>query len=65
MKQKGGSTLIHCSDGWDRTSQLTSLSQIIMDSEYRTISGFMVCVFSALITLLFIKLTMQHMDQYI
>ncbi|KAL5475348.1 hypothetical protein EMCRGX_G025149 [Ephydatia muelleri] len=44
MKQKGGSTLVHCSDGWDRTSQLTSLSQIMMDSEYRTISGFMVLI---------------------
>ena len=42
MKLKGGNTLIHCSDGWDRTSQLTSLSQIMMDSEYRTIKGFMV-----------------------
>ena len=56
MKQKGGSTLVHCSDGWDRTSQLTSLSQIMMDSEYRTISGFMVCVFSAWIALIINKI---------
>ena len=29
-------TLIHCSDGWDRTAQLTSLGQIILDPFYRT-----------------------------
>ena len=32
--------LIHCSDGWDRTSQLCSLCQIILDKRYRTIEGF-------------------------
>ena len=40
MKLRGGSTLVHCSDGWDRTSQLTSLSQLIMDPYYRTMEGF-------------------------
>ncbi|GMR53652.1 hypothetical protein PMAYCL1PPCAC_23847, partial [Pristionchus mayeri] len=34
------STLIHCSDGWDRTSQLTSLSMLCLDPHYRTIEGF-------------------------
>jgi myotubularin-related protein 6/7/8 len=36
--------LIHCSDGWDRTSQLSALSQLCLDPYYRTIEGFMVLV---------------------
>ena len=32
--------LIHCSDGWDRTSQLCSMSQILLDKYYRTLDGF-------------------------
>ncbi|RVX70607.1 hypothetical protein B0A52_05259 [Exophiala mesophila] len=36
--------LIHCSDGWDRTSQLSALSQICLDPYYRTIQGFIVLV---------------------
>ncbi|BFU23078.1 myotubularin, putative [Entamoeba histolytica HM-1:IMSS-B] len=36
----GNSVLVHCSDGWDRTSQLTSLTMIIMDPYYRTFKGF-------------------------
>lgn len=36
--------LIHCSDGWDRTSQLSALSQLMLDPYYRTIEGFMVLV---------------------
>ena len=38
--QSGISALIHCSDGWDRTSQLCSLVQICMDSHYRSLRGF-------------------------
>ena len=38
--QNGISCLIHCSDGWDRTSQLCSLVQICMDSHYRSLRGF-------------------------
>ena len=38
------SVLVHCSDGWDRTAQLTSLPMMLMDKHYRTISGFMVLV---------------------
>lgn len=34
------SVVVHCSDGWDRTAQLTSLSLIMLDSHYRTITGF-------------------------
>lgn len=36
--------LIHCSDGWDRTSQLSALSQIMLDPYYRTLDGFIVLV---------------------
>lgn len=36
--------LIHCSDGWDRTSQLSSLAQICLDPYFRTLEGFMVLV---------------------
>ena len=36
--------LIHCSDGWDRTSQLSALSQLCLDPFYRTLEGFIVLV---------------------
>ncbi|KAK3313501.1 protein-tyrosine phosphatase-like protein [Apodospora peruviana] len=36
--------LIHCSDGWDRTSQLSALAQLMLDPYYRTMAGFMVLV---------------------
>ncbi|KAJ2929997.1 hypothetical protein H1R20_g7108, partial [Candolleomyces eurysporus] len=36
--------LIHCSDGWDRTSQLSAMSQICLDPFYRTIRGFQILV---------------------
>ena len=32
--------LIHCSDGWDRTTQLSCTSQLILDKRFRTIDGF-------------------------
>ncbi|XP_077661663.1 phosphatidylinositol-3,5-bisphosphate 3-phosphatase MTMR2 isoform X3 [Eretmochelys imbricata] len=38
------SVVVHCSDGWDRTAQLTSLSMLILDGYYRTIRGFEVLV---------------------
>lgn len=34
------SVVVHCSDGWDRTTQLTSLAMLMLDSHYRTIKGF-------------------------
>ena len=37
---QGTSVLVHCSDGWDRTSQLCALAQLMLDPYYRTISGF-------------------------
>ncbi|QDS74115.1 hypothetical protein FKW77_009793 [Venturia effusa] len=36
--------LIHCSDGWDRTSQLSALAQLCLDPYYRTLDGFIVLV---------------------
>ena len=42
--QENNSVLIHCSDGWDRTSQLSALSQILLDPFYRTINGFAVLI---------------------
>ncbi|KAH9587077.1 Myotubularin- protein 2 [Schistosoma haematobium] len=38
------SVLIHCSDGWDRTTQVTSLAMLMLDPYYRTIRGFEVLV---------------------
>ena len=37
---KNGPCLVHCSDGWDRTSQLTSLALLCVDPFYRTFQGF-------------------------
>jgi hypothetical protein len=36
--------LVHCSDGWDRTSQLTSLAMLLLDPFYRTLRGFAVLI---------------------
>jgi len=36
--------LIHCSDGWDRTSQLSALAQLCLDPYFRTIEGFIILV---------------------
>jgi hypothetical protein len=38
--EKKRSALVHCSDGWDRTAQLCSLSEICLDKHYRTLQGF-------------------------
>ncbi|XP_020792118.1 myotubularin isoform X2 [Boleophthalmus pectinirostris] len=40
----GNSVLVHCSDGWDRTAQLTSLAMLMLDSHYRTLRGFEVLI---------------------
>ncbi|WWC85439.1 uncharacterized protein L201_000302 [Kwoniella dendrophila CBS 6074] len=36
--------LIHCSDGWDRTGQLSAISQICLDPFFRTLKGFAILV---------------------
>eukprot|EP00002_Diphylleia_rotans_P010498 TRINITY_DN2096_c3_g1_i3.p1 TRINITY_DN2096_c3_g1~~TRINITY_DN2096_c3_g1_i3.p1 ORF type:complete len:660 (+),score=97.75 TRINITY_DN2096_c3_g1_i3:187-2166(+) len=41
---KGESVLIHCSDGWDRTAQQSSLAMLCLDPYYRTLEGFMVLI---------------------
>jgi len=44
MVFNNSSVVIHCSDGWDRTTQLCSLAELIMDPYYRTIEGFEVLI---------------------
>uniref|UniRef100_A0A8C6CSX1 Myotubularin related protein 6 n=1 Tax=Moschus moschiferus TaxID=68415 RepID=A0A8C6CSX1_MOSMO len=41
---ESASVLVHCSDGWDRTSQVCSLGSLLLDPYYRTIRGFMVLI---------------------
>lgn len=36
--------LVHCSDGWDRTTQIVSLCMLIGDQFYRTFDGFKVLI---------------------
>ncbi|KAG8465986.1 hypothetical protein KFE25_005556 [Diacronema lutheri] len=36
----GAAVLVHCSDGWDRTSQVVSLTQLLVDARARTVVGF-------------------------
>jgi hypothetical protein len=38
------SVVVHCSDGWDRTSQICALACIMLDGRYRTKEGFMAVV---------------------
>lgn len=44
LLRQGESVLLHCSHGWDRTSQLAALSQLILDPYYRTWEGFQVLI---------------------
>ncbi|KAJ8551451.1 hypothetical protein K7X08_021466 [Anisodus acutangulus] len=41
---ESASVLVHCSDGWDRTTQLVSLASLLLDPYYRTIKGFQALV---------------------
>ena len=36
----GENVCVNCSDGWDRTPQITSLTKIVLDPFYRTWRGF-------------------------
>ena len=40
----GRSVLVHCTDGWDRTPQLTATAQLLLDGYYRTFEGFVTLV---------------------
>ena len=42
--EKGMSVIVHCSDGWDRTPQLSSLALTLLDPYHRTLDGFMVLI---------------------
>jgi hypothetical protein len=42
--QHEGNVVIHCSDGWDRTAQVSSLVGLCLDPFYRTQRGFAVLV---------------------
>mmetsp|Transcript_5160 Transcript_5160/g.7900 ORF Transcript_5160/g.7900 Transcript_5160/m.7900 type:complete len:898 (+) Transcript_5160:232-2925(+) len=44
IRLEGSSVLIHCSDGWDRTAQICSLTETLLDPYYRTLTGFCVLV---------------------
>lgn len=41
---EGVHILIHCSDGWDRTAQISSLVQICVDPYFRTLEGICVLI---------------------
>merc|ERR1719436_961169 len=38
------SVMVHCSDGWDRTAQATSLAMLCLDSHYRTQEGLLLLI---------------------
>ena len=40
IERQKSSVLVHCTDGWDRTAQLTALAMLMLDPFYRTIEGF-------------------------
>ncbi|KAK7130756.1 hypothetical protein R3I94_016036 [Phoxinus phoxinus] len=42
MESGKTSVVVHCSDGWDRTAQLTSLAMLMLDAHYRSLRGFQV-----------------------
>ncbi|KHN88107.1 Myotubularin-related protein 2 [Toxocara canis] len=44
IEDNHASVLVHCSDGWDRTAQLTSVAMVQLDPYYRTINGFAVLI---------------------
>ncbi|KAL3666673.1 hypothetical protein V7S43_008302 [Phytophthora oleae] len=44
LLRSGESVLLHCSHGWDRTSQIASLAQIFIDPYFRTWKGFQVLI---------------------
>lgn len=37
---RGVPCIVHCSDGWDRTPQVTATAQLLLDPHFRTSAGF-------------------------
>ena len=44
VDKRNASIITHCSDGWDRTPQISALSQFLMDPYYRTMYGFAILI---------------------
>eukprot|EP01105_Mastigella_eilhardi_P025765 TRINITY_DN7114_c0_g1_i3.p1 TRINITY_DN7114_c0_g1~~TRINITY_DN7114_c0_g1_i3.p1 ORF type:complete len:738 (+),score=177.91 TRINITY_DN7114_c0_g1_i3:351-2564(+) len=44
VNEENASVFVHCSDAWDRTSQLCALAELCLDPYYRTVRGFCVLV---------------------
>ena len=44
LETEGRPVIVHCSDGWDRTPQIVSLAQLMLDPYYRSVEGFQVLV---------------------
>jgi hypothetical protein len=38
--EDGVPALVHCSDGWDRTAQISALAPLLLDPRCRTVDGF-------------------------
>eukprot|EP01064_Diplonema_japonicum_P034375 TRINITY_DN70_c1_g1_i5.p1 TRINITY_DN70_c1_g1~~TRINITY_DN70_c1_g1_i5.p1 ORF type:complete len:736 (+),score=80.62 TRINITY_DN70_c1_g1_i5:66-2210(+) len=41
LDREATTVLVHCTNGWDRTSQIVALSNIMLDPYYRTLKGFL------------------------
>ena len=48
---KSQPVLVHCSDGWDRTAQVISLAELLLDPYYRTIKVGMCAVVTCMFSL--------------
>lgn len=46
---EGRPVLVHCTDGWDRTPQITALAEILLDPYYRTIEVRLLYTYSKLL----------------
>ncbi|CAM9597501.1 unnamed protein product, partial [Heterosigma akashiwo] len=44
VHRRASPALVHCSHGWDRTSQVCALAQLFLDPYFRTLEGFPVLV---------------------
>jgi hypothetical protein len=44
FEEEGTSIVCHCSDGWDRTSQVCALVELLLDPYYRTRRGFAILI---------------------